>query len=157
MNNNEKLKQLLSEKELLFIEVERITDEIFDASVDRINELLETRGAALEQTAIINEKLSALIIDDEHLKSVLNCSCDISGLSEEMKELFEQSLRIRAIVNRIIKNQDSIRQKIENERDSLLQKIETMNSSSKTVAKSYKRSVETALPHSFDGNKNKTV
>ena len=157
MNNIQELKQLLSEKEMLFIEVEKITDEDFEAPVDIINALLETRGVALEQVNRIDEILNPLVEGDEHLKSVLNCSCDISALSGERQELFEQALRIKAIVNRIIKNQDSIRQKIERERDSLLQKIETMNSSSKTVAESYKRSVDTALPHGFGGTRNKTV
>ena len=157
MNNIQELKQLLSEKEMLFIEVEKITDEVFEAPVDIINALLETRGVALEQVNRIDEILNPLVEGDEHLKSVLNCSCDISALSGERQELFEQALRIKAIVNRIIKNQDSIRQKIERERDSLLQKIETMNSSSKTVAESYKRSVDTALPHGFGGTRNKTV
>ena len=157
MNNNQEIKQLLSEKEMLFIEVEKITDDIFEAPVDIINELLETRGIALEQVNKIDEKLNPLVEGDEHLKSVLNCSCDISALSGEMKELFEKALRNKAIVNRIIKNQDSIRQKIESERDSLLQKIEIMNCSSKTVAESYKRSVDTALPQGFGGTRNKTV
>jgi organic radical activating enzyme len=157
MNSNQKLKQLLSEKEMLFIEVEKITDDIFEAPVDIINVLLETRGNALEQVNKVDEKLNPLIEDDEHLRNVLNCSCDISGLSGESKELFDQSLRIKAVVNRIIKNQESIRQKIENERDSLLQSIENMNNSSKTVAESYKRSVETALTRGFDGSRNKTV
>lgn len=157
MNNNQVLKQLLSEKELLFIEVEKITNEIFDAPVDIINALLETRGNALEQVNKVDEKLSPITENDEHLKSVLNCSCDISELSGESKELFEQVLRIKAVVNRIIKNQDSIRQKIDNERQSLLQRIEIMNNSSKTVAESYKRSVETALPRDFGGSRNKTV
>ncbi len=157
MTNNQKLKQLLREKEILFNEVERITNDIFESPVDVINALLETRGSVLEQVNIVNQKISPLIEGDENLRSVLNCTCDISGLSGEMKELFEQSLRIRAVANRIIKNEDCVRQKIENERDSLLEKIETMNSSSKTVAESYKRSVETALPRGFGNSKNKTV
>ena len=157
MKNNQELKQLLREKEMLFNEVERITNEIFEAPVDIINALLETRGSALEQVNIVNQKISPLIEGDENLRSVLNCSCEISGLSGELKELFEQALRIRAIANRIIKNEDCIRQRIENERDSLLAKIETMNRSSKTVAESYKRSVETALPRGFGSGKNKTV
>ncbi|PKM74471.1 MAG: hypothetical protein CVU91_00980 [Firmicutes bacterium HGW-Firmicutes-16] len=157
MKNNQKLTQLLREKEVLFIDVERITNDIFEAPVDIINALLETRGNALERVNQVNDKISPLIEGDEHLKSILNCSCEISGLTGETKELFEQALRIRAVANRIIKNEDCVRQRIENERDLLLEKIETMNRSSKTVAESYKRSVETALPHGFGNSKNKTM
>ena len=157
MENNQQLMQLLYRKEELFSEVDKITDEIYEAPVDIINALLETRGNVLEQAGEVNSRISALAEGDEYLKSVLNCSCDVSGLSEEMKELFEQALRIRAIVNRILKNEDCVRRRIESERDSLLGKIENINHSSKTLAESYKRSVETAIPHSFGDGKSKSI
>ncbi|MFB0920110.1 MAG: hypothetical protein QMB62_04400 [Oscillospiraceae bacterium] len=157
MENSNALKKLLCEREELFSEVEKITNDIFEAPADIINALLETRGSTLEKASIVNEKISAITEGDEYLKSVLNCSCDISGLSEESKELFEQALRIRAIINRILKNEDCVRLRIESERDSLLGKIENLNRSSKTVAESYKRSVETALPHGFGDGKSKNI
>ena len=149
--------QLLYRKEELFSEVEKITNEIYEAPVDIINALLETRGNALEQASEVNDKISALAEGDEYLKSVLNCTCNISDLSGEARELFEQALRVRAIANRVLKNEDCVRQRIESERDSLLGKIETLNRSSKTVAESYKRSVETALPHGLGEGKSKSI
>ncbi len=157
MENNQQLMQLLCRKEELFSEVEKITNGIYEAPVDIINALLETRGNVLEQASEVSEKISALAEGNEYLKSVLNCACDVSDLSGEAKELFEQALRIRAIANRILKNEDCVRQRIESERDSLLGKIETLNRSSKTVAESYKRSVETALPHDFGDGKSKSI
>ncbi len=157
MNNNQELKTLLREKEELFSKVERITNDIFEAPVDQINSLLETRGKTLEQVILIEGKIKSVAAEDEYLKSVLDCTCDISGLSGELKDLFEESLRIKAIVNRIIKNEDSIRLRIENEMNSLLERIETMNRSSKTVAESYKRSVETGISQGFGANRKKTV
>ena len=155
MKNSHELKKLLQEKEDLFFQIERITYEISEAPIDQINELLDTRGNLLEQVIRSDNKIKSLV--DENLKSVLDCSCDISGLSEEQKELFEKALSIKAVVNRIVKNEDIIRLRIENERDSLLKRIETMNNSSKTVAESYKRSVKTGLSQGLGANKKKTV
>ena len=149
--------QLLQEKGRLFHGVEALTDEIFAASIDRINPLLDERGQILEQIAGINEKLRCFAGADAQLKSVLNCSLEADALTDETRVLFEEALRIRAAINRILKSEDNVRQRIENERTALMERIETMNSSSKTIADSYKRSVETAIPGSFDGGRDKTV
>ena len=146
MNNSQELKNLLLTKQELFLEVERITNEIFDAPVDLINSLLDTRGNAIEQIILIDDKIKSFTEGNEHLRSVLNCTCEMSDITGELKELLEEALRIKAIANRIIKNEDSVRQRIENERDSLLETIETLNHSSSAVAKSYMRSVETGIP-----------
>lgn len=155
--SNHDLNHLLQQKVTLFKQVEIITNDILEAPIEDINMLLETRGNVLEQVVQIDDYIKLQVEGDTQLKSILNGSCDMSALSGEQKELFEEALRIRAVVNRIIKNEDSIRLRIENERDSLLEKIETMNSSSKTVAESYKRSVETAIPQDFGSSRNKTV
>ncbi len=80
----------------------------------------------------------------------------MSSISNEQKELLEEALRIKAIANRVLKNEDSIRIRIENERDSMLKTIENLNHSSSTVAKSYMRSVETGIPLR-DTNKKKKI
>ena len=153
MYNSQELKNLLLAKQELFLEVERITNEIFDVSLDSINPLLETRGKVIEQVIFIDDKIKVLIGGDEYLRSVLNCTCDMSDLSDELKELVEESLRAKAVANRIIKNEDSVRLRIENERDSMLDKIENLNQSSSTVAQSYKRSVETGIPQKISSKK----
>ena len=151
------LRRLLKDKENCFALVEKITDDLCEAPVEQINALLKARGEALEKAVRIDEKLKTLIGDDAYLKSVLDCSCDISSLPDNLKPLFEASLQIRATANRIIRNQDVIRLKIENERDMLLKSIETMNRSSKSVAEHYKRSVETGLTQTLGSKKKKTV
>jgi hypothetical protein len=149
--------QLLQEKGRLFHEVESLTGEIFAAPIDRINALLDTRGQVLEQIVEINERLRGFAGADAHLKSVLNCSLETDALTDETRTLFEEALRIRAAINRILKSEDNVRQRIENERSALLERIETMNSSSKTIADSYKRSVETAFPGNYDGGRDQSV
>lgn len=156
MNNSQELKNLLLKKQELFLEVERITNEIFSAPIDLINSLLESRGKTIEQVILIDDKIKPFTEGNEPLRSVLNCTCDMSNISGEQKELLEEALRIKAIANRVLKNEDSIRLRIENERDSLLKTIENLNHSSSTVAKSYMRSVETGIPLR-DTNKKKKI
>ena len=151
------LKRLLERKYKLFLEVERITDEMNESHIDKITELLEIRGETLEKVIELNNQIKSIIAQDESLRSVINCDCEMNSLKGELKELFEESLRVRAIVNRIIKNEDDIRFKIESERESLLNRIETMNASSTSVADSYRRSVKTGLPQEFSNNKDKTI
>lgn len=157
MDINLELKNLLQKKQELFLNVEAITNDINEFPIDRITELLEKRGEALEQVVLIDNQIQTLVGDNENLKSVLSCTCEISELQGESKELFEQVLRIKAIVNRIIKNEDMVRLKIENERDSLLNKIETINSSSNSIAESYKRSVNTGFSQGNTSNTKKTI
>lgn len=157
MDNIFELKNLLQKKRKLFLEVEEITNEMNESHIDTITELLEKRGKALEQVIELEAQIKPIIDDDESLNSVLNCSCDMASLKGEIKELFEEALRVRAIVNRIIKNEDIVRLKIESERESLLNKIETLNNSSISVAESYKRSVKTGLPQNTFKSKNKII
>lgn len=157
MDINVELKTLLHKKRELFLNVETITNEINEFPIDRITELLEKRGEALEHVILIDNQIQMLIVGNEELQSVLSCTCEISELKDELKELFEEVLRIKAIVNRIIKNEDTIRLKIESERDSLLNKIETINSSSNSIAESYKRSVNTGFSQGNTSNTKKTI
>ena len=157
MDNIFELKKLLQKKQALFLDVEKITNEMSESPIDKIDELLEKRGEALEQVIELEAQIKAILAEDESLSSVVSCTCDMAALKGEMKDLFEESLRVRAIVNRIIKNEDIVRLRIESERDSLLHKIETLNSSSISVAESYKRSVNTGLPQNFFTSKNKII
>ncbi len=157
MDINIELKNLLRKKRDLFLEVEAITQDINVGPIDRFNELLEKRGEALEQVILTDNQIKAITDGNEVLQSVLNCTCEISELQGELKELFEEVLSVKAIVNRIIKNEDIVRLRLESERDSLLNRIETINSSSNSVAESYKRSVETGFPQGKSGNMKKTI
>ena len=157
MDNYFELKKLLYKKQELFIAAEIITNDINEAPIEQITNLLEKRGEVLEQVNLIDNQIKAIVADDEVLRGVLNCTCEMSTLQGELKELFEESLRAKAIVNRIIKNEDTIRLRIENERDSLLTKIETINSSSNSIAESYKRSVKTGFSQGFLNGRNKTI
>ncbi len=157
MDNIFELKKLLEKKQKLFLEVEKITDEMNESHIDRITELLEKRGEYLEQVILLNNQIKPIIAENESLGDVINCSCEMSSLKGELKELFELSLRVRAIVNRIVKNEDIVRLKIDSERESLLQRIEILNSSSTSVAESYKRSVNTGLFQDYSNSKNKKI
>lgn len=151
-NDSQILMQLLKDKEALMSEAEKLTFDISLASIDEIGPLLEKRGAVLESVIKKDSEIKVLIGGNEHMRAVINCSCDIPSLDDGEKELFEEAIRIKAIANRIIKNEETIRLKIENERDTLLKNIETLNHSSKVVAESYKRSVETGISRGFRKN-----
>jgi len=157
MNINIELKNLLRKKRDLFLEVEAVTQDINVGPIDQINELLEKRGEALEQVILTDNQIITIIDGNANLQSVLSCTCEISELQGESKELFEEVLSVKAIVNRIIKNEDTVRLRLESERDSLLNRIETINSSSNSVAESYKRSVETGVSQGKSGNMKKTI
>ncbi len=149
--------QLLQEKGRLFYEVEAITGEIFAAPIDKINPLLDMRGQVLEQIVVINDSLRAFAEADAHLKSVLNCNLEVDTLTDETRTLFEEALRIKAAINRILISENIVRQRVENEKSALLDRIEILNSSSKTIVERYKRSVETAFSSDFDGGRNQSI
>lgn len=155
MNNSNEILKLLNEKKILFLEVEQITNDIMSAPVSDIAATLERRGKLLDSVVLLDQKISAFVGNDAVVRSVLNNTCDASSLSKEYSTLFEASLKIKAIVNRIRNSENGIKERITTERDNTLAKIERLNQSSVSVAEKYKRSLETGFPQGrgFDSNK----
>ncbi|MEG0036058.1 MAG: hypothetical protein RR743_05290 [Oscillospiraceae bacterium] len=154
--NNIGILELLAEKKKILLEIEQLTDIMKDADMSRFEELLESRGELLERTVQANENIRMIAKNDELLKSVLNNTCDMSSLTDNMSEIYEVSMGCRAAVNRINKYDAQIRERIEAERDMYLGKIEALNSNSVSVAGSYRRAAETGFPQG-SGDTNRSI
>lgn len=157
MDNVLILKELMRKKQALFLEIERITNDMNKMPVEQVNDFLKKRREALDQAVITEECVREITAGDEFLQSVVNCTCDVSGLSPEMKGLYEEAVRCRSILNRIKKNEDITRLRIENRKDLLLEKIRTVNKSVNSVAENYRRAVRTGIPQRVVYKKNKMV
>ena len=73
------------------------------------------------------------------------------------KYIFEASMKVKAIANRVANGELIIKEHIEAERDGLREKIEEMNASSQSVAGSYMRSVKTGYPQSLLNKRPKII
>ena len=145
MENKTKLTELLNEKKRLFLEVENTTGQMVTAPFEQLAELLETRGGFLEQAKTVGEEISAIAAGDEVLKGVIRGDCDMTKLDGGLAEIYEAALAVRAVVNRIMKNEGTVILRLESEKEALRSKIEAINASSNSVAESYERSVATGL------------
>ena len=157
MNGFEEIRALLEEKKNVLSEIERVSDEMKYAKAEELIELFAQRGELLESAKAFGEKIDALAIGNEPLTAALKNSCEPTSLSAGLGEIYDVSLRIKAIANRVLREEEGVKEHIQLERDSLLQKIEDLNSGSASVAGSYLRSVQTGVPQGQLGRKPKTI
>jgi len=149
MPNTSDIISLLVTQKDTFLRVEEITDLLLSAPSQELPELVSARGKLIESAIKTEEELHAAACGDENLLEVLSCSCSISELSEELTEVFEAALRVRATVNRISKMETGVLDRVRSERDMALEKIEALNKSGNSVAAKYKQAVRTAFPQSY--------
>lgn len=144
MNKSEIL-SLLEEEQVQLSEVEKRTESILYASSDDFVELIADRGSHLSRAVLAENRLKELGAGDETLRDVLNGPADINALTPDQREIFEASLRVKAILCRIKRLEPQVITRMENERAEALSHIEELNHSSGTIAGSYKAAASTAI------------
>ena len=157
MNGFEEIRALLEEKKNVLSEIERVSDEMKYAKAEELIELFAQRGELLESAKAFGEKIDALAIGNEPLMAALKNSCEPAALSAELAEIFDESLRAKAVANRILHEEEGIKEHIQSERDELLVKIENLNSGGASVAGSYRRSVKTGVMQNQFNRRSKTI
>lgn len=157
MNSLSEILSLLGEKKSTLLEVEQVSDEMKNAPAEELLALFTKRGELLESAQKINERINALAEGDEPLMAALKNSCEPAALSAELAEIFDESLRAKAVANRILHEEEGIKEHIQSERDELLVKIENLNSGGASVAGSYRRSVKTGVIQNQFNRRSKTI
>ena len=148
---------LLAQKKQLFLELEAVTADMPLYQVEELAECMEERGRLLKKIEQIDEELRTRFASDEPLHSALNNQCDREGLSPALRELYDASLGVKAVVNRIIKNESAITDHLEYEKQRITQKMEELNQSGGVVADKYYRSVQTAINRPLGQGKNEMI
>lgn len=149
MNSYSDVCTLLEEQKVVFEEVEVLSNQMLEASVEQLTMLLEHRGQLLEKAVDIQDRISQAAELDPKLPGVLDCSTDVSKLSPELEPVFKASLRVKAVINRIGRLEGEISARMQEERQAALEELEKLNQSSNLVAGSYRKAVQTGFPQSL--------
>jgi len=157
MDNILKIIGLLETQRGVFSDIEEITRRMLDEDIENFSPLLEERGKLLEKAVSIEEEIRLISHEDQRIGDVLGNRCDMTAIPDDLAKVFEASMRVKAIINRIKNMEEDIRLRMEAEREAILKKIESLNVSSNSVAGNYKRAVQTGFPQSHLGEGKKTV
>lgn len=145
MNNRLQLVLLLQEKKQLYSRFEHITNEMSALSPDDFQASMEAREGVLTQIKELDNRVIGLCYEDDAARHALNAQCDRGALAEDLAQIYDTSMSVRGIMNRILKNESTLRQMMEDHRAKILEKIEELNTSGLSVADKYSRSLEGAV------------
>lgn len=148
---------LLEEKRNTLCEIESISNEMRNAPAESLAGLFEKRGELLETAREQGERIAALAEGNDALAAALKNAGEPNSLSPELSEIYDISLRIKSIANRVLREEDGVKEHIQMERDGLLKKIEELNSGSAAIAGNYRRVVQTGVLNAQLGQKQKTI
>jgi hypothetical protein len=131
----------LREKVKLLSEVEKITDSMAVVPQEELLHCTEKRGKLIDEIKAIDDKLREFAGMDNEVRSVLNNNCEKDDLTPELSKIYIEVLSVNAVLNRINKNDDVIKNRIEYERERLLNKIQTFNQGGEAATQRYYKSI----------------
>lgn len=157
MKNYKLETELVLKKLAIYQEIEQITDTMSIQNIDQLIDSVQKREKLIMRAEIIDDSLFEYTDKDINLKNALNIDCKLDDLNDELKFIYETSFKIKAIINRLLRNEGVIREYMEFQKDSLLQKIESLNQSTTSVASKYSMGLQTAVPPTNNSKKSRFI
>lgn len=139
----EQIRGLLERQQSLFLEYEQETYQIAAGDAEQIPSCMEERTRLQREIDWISQEIRTLCQDlpegEGMLDAIFRCTSAMD-LPEEYRELFTQSLGIRAALQRIKELESQAAERMESVRDELLEKIKSINQGSEAKVSRYYRS-----------------
>ena len=138
--------RLLGEKEKVFLAFEQETELLFGAAdTDEIISHMENRQAFLEKARALDQKIAGLLngCGKETEDAVCN-RCPRDGLPPDLAALYEASLRVKAVVHRILTSNTAVQELLEHQKGAILKRLEELNRSPSAAASRYSSSMRSA-------------
>ncbi len=136
-NNYSHVLDMLNEKKVLFLKLEEITSSTVVETSDKIIDSMKKRADLFDSMRELDKKISSEAVKDRRLRDALNNSCNKKDVDETLLEIFDLSLNIKAIANRLVKNEALLFEHLKAERNSILKEIEKLNKSGTAAANRY--------------------
>lgn len=136
-NERAKLLQLLEEKKELFLEMEQVSEKMLLMDADELTQACSQRQKILDQVQEIDRVLKGMCQEDEEARLVMNHEVQPEAEDKALKALYEMSFAVKAVVNRIVREEEARRNHVEQQRDAIKYKIEELNQSGSSVARQY--------------------
>lgn len=157
MSGETQILRLLSEKRDLFLEMEEVTSAMCFQQVEQIAESMDRRSRLVGRIDMLDATIRDLCAGRELVQACIHHTCDRDGLPQELGEVYDASMAVKAVVNRILRNDDAVKSHLEFEKQRVLQKVEEMNRSGTSVANQYYQSVKTAMPNPIGGLRDEKI
>ena len=146
MKDLDQMLDLLDQKKVFFLHYEKEMEALPLLPVEELEPCVQRGAILIKKIEELDGKLSQLIQANGPLaRSAVNHDCDRGQLDPELARLYDASLSVKAVANRILKNDDMIRQRISYERDKAMESIKEINTRSASVAGRYRQSAQTVL------------
>ena len=136
-NERAKLLQLLEEKKELFLEMEQVSEKMLLMDADELTQACSQRQKILDQVQEIDRVLKGMCQEDEEARLVMNHEVQPEAEDKALKALYEMSFAVKAVVNRIVREEEARRNHMEQQIDAIKHKIEELNQSGSSVARQY--------------------
>ena len=157
MNTYTESLQLLNRKKNLFLQLEEITGNMTLLEVNELITSMEQRGVLLKEVEDLDATLHAFCVNDPLLRGAINHTCTKDNLSQDLCTIYDISLTVKSIVNRITLNDDNIRIHLSYEKERILSHISKLNTSGTSVASRYHKSAQTGRSNPFGVPKGKLI
>lgn len=149
---------LLLEKKLqLFMEITQITDTMITLDADGLFDAVNQREQILAQIQAIDNNINNLSLENSLLLDSINNTCSKDSLSSILQDIYDISFKIKGLITKLVRNEESIRVYIENEKQEILDKIQNLNQSSNSVASKYSQGVQTSQQNIANSKKNRFI
>ena len=112
---------------------------------DEIEGHMEQRLALQKKIQDLDQQLSALYESLPEAAQAVSNQEDFSDLPATLRPVYDRSLEIKGVINRILQNEPMLKERLELERADLLKKLEENKKSSGSVAQKYYNSIHTGI------------
>ena len=131
----------LREKTRLLSEVEKVTESMAVVPQEELLACTEKRGKLIDEIKLLDDKLREFAGMDNDIRTVLNNACEKNDLTEDLSKVYVEVLSVNAVLNRINKNDDVIKNRIQYEKEKILNKIQAFNQGGEAATQRYYKSV----------------
>lgn len=158
MEKKAEILSLLSRKKELLVVFETVTSGmLYEDRTEELEASIDQRQDILDKLMVMDRQIRQICAGDAALLQVLNHQCDRGGLRPELEELYDASLAVKAVANRIQSSDAAVVEHMELARESLKEKIEEINSGGYAVASKYYRAAQTGVARMVLDERNKKI
>ncbi len=157
MTDYTRLCELLNKKKKLFFELEAVTDGMVGASVEEIEAAMEKRADIFSAIEATDKEISNAVKNDVEAKAAIDSKGSGEGLSAPLAAVYNGSLAVKAVANRILQNEAMVRKHIEAQLEKLRETIAELNTSGESTAEKYHHTVVAGLNKQLEQDKEKLI
>lgn len=158
MEKKSEILGLLNRKRELLSIFETVTASmLYEDDTQALEASVAQRQEILDKAASLDRQIRQICQGNAELLQALNHQCDRGNLPEDLAALYDASLAVKAVANRIQSCDAGVIEHMEMAREKLKDKIEEINSGGYAVASKYYRAAQTGVLRSPLDERNKKI